>query len=132
MAAAIAQNLCRQTGFDATVKSAGTTAEADGQINPNALMVLEEMGIPHQHKTHRLTTQDILDADVVFVMERKHLAQIQALFGEQTAPSKIMLLDDPEEIADPLGKGLGCYQETASKLCDVINTKLRNSRTQAH
>lgn len=126
MAAAIAQNHCRQTGFDATVKSAGTTAEIDGHINPNALIVLRKMGILYQHKTRRLTAHDILDADVVFAMEHKHLAQIDALLGGQTGPNKIMLLDDPEEIADPLGKGLACYQETARTLDEVINARLRN------
>lgn len=127
MAAAIAQDHCRQTGFDATVKSAGTTAEADGKMNPNALIVLKEMGILHQHKTHRLTAQDILDADVVFVMERMHLDHIDALLGGQTDPSKIMLLDDPKEIADPLGKSLACYQEIAKRLHEIIDLKLRNS-----
>ena len=126
MAAAIAQNLFRKTGLDARVRSAGTTAEVDGQINPSALSVLKEMGIFYQHKTRRLTALDIMNADVVFVMEHKHLAQIDALLGGQTGPNKIMLLDDPKEIADPLGKDLVCYQDTAKRLHDVISARLQN------
>lgn len=97
------------------VRSAGTIAVSGMPMSIGAGAILEEENIePHHQSAH--VAKPILDwADIIFVMEEEHKNFLIELSPE--SKEEIVFLGNfkdknrPEEIEDPIGKGIEVYRE---------------------
>ncbi|KTB62069.1 low molecular weight protein-tyrosine-phosphatase [Pseudomonas allii] len=89
------------------VSSAGLVALRDSPLEPTALRVLEEHGhAPVSHRARQLTSAAVSDADLVLVMEQRHIDGVLSLAPE--ARGKVFLLGKWQynrEIMDPYRQG---------------------------
>ena len=63
------------------------------------------------HQAQRCDGELLRRADVIFVMEDYHRQALLAI--DETLDGRIMLLDDPAEIDDPVGQDRGGYDRCA-------------------
>lgn len=96
---------------DIKVSSAGLGALVDSPIEPTARLVLEEHGHPpFEHKATQLTPQAVSEADLILVMEQRHINGVLKVAPE--ARGKIVLLgkwQDNREISDPYRQGKAAF-----------------------
>lgn len=90
-----------------TVSSAGLAALRDHPLEPLAGQVLQEHGhAPLAHKARQLSAQAVSEADLVLVMEQRHIDGVLDLAPE--ARGKVFLLgkwQHDREITDPYRQG---------------------------
>ncbi|MDE1167873.1 MAG: low molecular weight phosphotyrosine protein phosphatase [Pseudomonas sp.] len=93
------------------VRSAGLAALTGQDIEPRARHVLEEQGHrPTVHQARQLTAVLVNQADLILVMERRHVQGVLTLSPE--ARGKVFLLGNWQarrEIADPYGQGRAAF-----------------------
>ena len=89
------------------MSSAGLAALRDSPLEPTASQVLEEHGhVPRSHKARQLTGEAVSVADLVLVMEQRHIDGVLSLAPE--ARGKVFLLgkwQHDREIMDPYRQG---------------------------
>ena len=126
MAAAIANHFCRATLPDLSAMSAGVSAAPGSPMSADAIVALGERGVPHRHRSQRLTRDLIAQSDLVLVMERRHLVVAEALAGELEPHNRpqIALLEEDAEVPDPIGLGLPTYRALAQRLVEVVPQRL--------
>lgn len=102
------------------VRSAGTIAVSGMPMSIGAGAILEEENIETHHQSTHIA-KPILDwADIIFVMEEEHKDHMSELSPENK--EKIVFLGNfkdknrPEEIEDPIGKGIEVYREIFSEI----------------
>ncbi len=92
---------------DIEVGSAGLAALVGKPIEPTAHAVLEEHGyLPDEHQAIQLTPQAVSEADLILVMEQRHISGVLAMAPE--ARGKVLMLgkwQDDREISDPYRQG---------------------------
>ncbi|ONH53303.1 protein-tyrosine phosphatase [Pseudomonas cedrina] len=104
-----AEQLLRNALASSAIKisSAGLAALRDSPLEPTALQVLEEHGhIPGLHRARQLTSDAVSEADLVLVMEQRHIEGVLSLAPE--ARGKVFLLGKwqyDREIMDPYRQG---------------------------
>ena len=105
------------------VISAGIYAGDGSPATPEAVFAAGELGadISH-HRSQKLTTLLIHDADMVFCMTDFHVEQVLAM--EPKARDKVVRLSDEGEIADPIGGGRGIYRRTARQIQAALRQRL--------
>ncbi|MCJ7959737.1 protein-tyrosine phosphatase [Pseudomonas lurida] len=90
-----------------TVSSAGLAALRDHPLEPLAGQVLQEHGhVPLAHKARQLSAQAVSEADLILVMEQRHIDGVLNLAPE--ARGKVFLLgkwQHDREITDPYRQG---------------------------
>lgn len=95
--------LLKQALPDKTVHSAGVGALVDHEIDATAGELMREKGIdPSAHRARQLTEELAREADVILVMEKKHIAAVGNI--APAARGKTFLLgqwDGQCEIPDP-------------------------------
>ncbi|MEN3046729.1 MAG: L-threonylcarbamoyladenylate synthase [Candidatus Hydrothermales bacterium] len=92
------------------IRSAGTEATSGLPISENTIRILKErynLDLSH-YKTRRLSREDLEWADFVYVMEKRHLREIQKM-GFYEKVRLLNLVDKSKEIPDPLGKDYKFY-----------------------
>lgn len=117
MAAAIAAHIARQSGLALRAHSAGSAANPGQPITPHAGRALDELDIAHDHQSRALTPDLIRASDRIFGMEQKHLLAVGQV-------PHAVLLDAPDEIADPLGLGRDRYRALARHLVALMPARL--------
>ena len=89
------------------VSSAGLAALRDSPLEPTASQVLQEHGhTPGSHRARQLTSDAVRDADLILVMEPRHIDGVLSLAPE--ARGKVFLLGKWQynrEIMDPYRQG---------------------------
>jgi protein-tyrosine phosphatase len=89
------------------VSSAGLAALRDHPLEPLAGQVLEEHGhMPHAHRARQLDAGAVSEADLILVMEQRHIDGVLNLAPE--ARGKVFLLgkwQHDREITDPYRQG---------------------------
>ncbi|MBY8948692.1 low molecular weight phosphotyrosine protein phosphatase [Pseudomonas sp. SH10-3B] len=89
------------------VSSAGLAALRDHPLEPLAGQVLEEHGhVPQAHRARQLDAGAVSEADLILVMEQRHIDGVLNLAPE--ARGKVFLLgkwQHDREIADPYRQG---------------------------
>jgi protein-tyrosine phosphatase len=92
---------------DIKVSSAGLAALRDHPLESTACQVLTEHGhVPQAHKARQLTAEAVSDADLILVMEQRHIDGVLNLAPE--ARGKVFLLGKWQhdlEIKDPYRQG---------------------------
>jgi protein-tyrosine-phosphatase len=98
------------------VRSAGTSAMEGEPASEGSRRVAEADGFDlSSHRSHRLTREDVRDADLVLVMERHHRAAVEALGADR---GRVQVIDewpapgDPgSPVSDPFGGSPEAYEE---------------------
>jgi protein-tyrosine phosphatase len=112
--------LARELGADAArvdVSSAGTAAAEGEPAQPHAIEVAGRDGVDLRgHRARRLTAELLRDVDLVFVMERTHLAFVERLGGGRGGKAFVLSewpgTGEPElAISDPFGGSIEAYEE---------------------
>ena len=100
------------------VTSAGLMARENKQACPKAVEIAAANGLDiTSHKTRKLTTEMVIQNDLVLAMEVEHTKEI--LSGAPFANGKVMLFGrwkNDENIADPYQQSDAMYQAVFSKL----------------
>ncbi len=98
------------------VLSSGIYATDGTPPTDEAIKVMQQIGIDiSNHRSRRLTKQMVLSADIILVMEVKHIEAVCSI--SQNALNKTWLLRQSDkkenslEIPDPLRKPLEVYEE---------------------
>ena len=117
----MAEYLCRHTlekagKADISCSSAGLFANTGEGISTNARLVLSELGIDASAHKARQLTQQMLDADRIYVMSDSHKALLQQAFEVQAG--KVQVLRPP--VSDPFGGDVACYRACRDQLAGAI------------
>lgn len=128
-----AEHLLRQAVQDCNivVGSAGLAALVDQPIEQHALATLSQHGQqPASHRARQLTPKILQDADLVLVMERNHLRDI----NQQSPQSrgKTFLLgkwQHDREIPDPYRQGEAAFEHAYALIDEAVATWSRYLRT---
>lgn len=127
MAAALATELAYEQGLAPEIRSRGTSAVVGSPATARAIAVCRELGVPlDNHRATQLEPDDLLWADVVFVMEEHH-----ALVAVDLAPDcaerivRLGPLAGEVGIEDPYGSWtLGPYRTARDRLITAIRRYL--------
>ena len=111
---------------DIKVRSAGIFAANGSYASENALKVLQENNIAHQHLSKMLTNEDIDWSTYIFTMTEGHKGSI--VYQYPVAADKIFTLKEfvydskaNVDVNDPYGGSLDIYRETYKELEELIN-----------
>ncbi len=132
MAAALCRKLlaerlgCRMEDLEARgygVHSAGAFASAGAPAASGAVAAMRNRGLDiSPHRTQPLTPELIYAADHIFVMGRSHLEEVTRLV--RGAEEKTRLLDEQEEIHDPIGGADDVYETCARHIENALRRRL--------
>jgi len=116
MARVIFEKLAEEMGLhEVQVSSAGTAAVPGQPASDNAVLVAREMGLDlTAHTATQLTPEMVKEADLVLVMTRTHLHQVQAMVPEDQG--KVRMLSFEDDIADPFGRDIEVYRMVARQI----------------
>ncbi|QJP12115.1 low molecular weight phosphotyrosine protein phosphatase [Pseudomonas multiresinivorans] len=128
-----AEHLLRQAvqDYNIVVGSAGLAALVDQPIEQHALATLSQHGQqPALHRARQLTPKILQDADLVLVMERNHLRDI----NQQSPQSrgKTFLLgkwQHDREIPDPYRQGEAAFKHAYALIDEAVATWSRYLRS---
>jgi protein-tyrosine phosphatase len=108
---------------DIEVVSAGLAALVDSPIEASAQAVLVEQGhLPMDHKAVQLTSQAVNRADLILVMENRHIAGVLNVAPE--ARGKVFLLgkwQDDREISDPYRQGKPAFVHAYALITEAVH-----------
>jgi len=106
------------------VASAGIAAMMGGQASIKAIETMSQMGLDlADHQTQPLTETAVRHADVIYVMTRSHREAIVAQWPS-AAERTFLLSPESEDISDPIGGGVDCYQQCASQIRIALAARL--------
>jgi len=110
--------------FGYMVESAGVFAIEGLPASKEADIVCREFGTSLQeHKSRLLTPQLLKNADVIFVMDRSHLAAVNRMASEKV---NVYLLGGDTEIPDPIGQDLGVYRSCAVQIDQALRERIES------
>ncbi len=122
MAEAIARGLLEAGGGRVRVMSAGTSAIEGAPATREAVEAVRELGYDLSGHRSRPLTDDLLrNAFLVLAMTEGHLAQVRRMNPDVPAT----LLDDDEDIPDPIGASLAFYRQTARRIEAGVRRRLK-------
>ena len=106
------------------VLSAGVWAGDGTPATPEAVAAAAELDVDiSKHRSRRLTSELIQDADLVFCLTEGHLTQ--ALGMSPWAVDWICTLDPSGDVPDPIGAGPDVYRQTARRIEQAIESYLQ-------
>ena len=137
LAEAVARQVIRSSGLDATVASAGIGAMDDEPASAMARAVARESGLDlESHRARLLTRGDVLAARLVLTMGPRQLEFIRVLAPE--ASDRVFLVSDyastgesRQEIRDPFGGDREAYRRTLAELRPVVEQALQRFEAEA-
>ena len=111
--------LCRDLGPDVgrvEIESAGTAAWENQPATEHSISVAERDGVDlRSHLSRRVTPALVRAADLILVMERGHLAPVQALGADPERTHVLSEWPPPGEpsllVSDPYGASIEAYEE---------------------
>ncbi|MEM7621658.1 MAG: hypothetical protein AAF235_00470 [Planctomycetota bacterium] len=111
------------SGVETRVGSAGVATSNGMGATPEAIDAAAVFGGDlASHRSSRLTPAMIDEADAIFCMTASHAdAAISILPAHE---SKIRLLDEPDDIADPIGMSQAVYNSTAERIFQAVTRRL--------
>ncbi|WP_017527328.1 low molecular weight phosphotyrosine protein phosphatase [Pseudomonas fluorescens] len=121
----MAEHLLREalTRSDIEVSSAGLSALVGEPIESTALAVLAAHGhTPNVHQATQLAPQAITEADLILVMEQKHIRGVLGMAPE--ARGKVLMLgkwQSDREIRDPYRQGKPAFVHTYALIEEAVN-----------
>ncbi len=125
MAESIFNALARDRGLPLRAESAGVAALQREHMAPNAVAVLEEMGImPEPHRARQVKKEMIGTSDIVLAMSPKHLPELRRLSDRDdkiyTLPEYVTGTADKEGIPDPYGSPIIAYRASVRQIFEYV------------
>ncbi|KIL49758.1 protein tyrosine phosphatase [Jeotgalibacillus soli] len=111
------------------VRSAGIFAMEGGEASHHTQAVLDEMGIPHNHRSHSVTQADVHWADYVFAMTAAHKAMLMEQFPfamDRIFTVKEFATGMGLNVSDPFGGSIEMYRETFQELNALMEPLIAN------
>ncbi|PKR83219.1 low molecular weight protein arginine phosphatase [Heyndrickxia camelliae] len=115
---------------DIKVRSAGIFASNGSNAAENAIKVLQENNIHHQHSSKMLTKEDIQWADYIFTMTEGHKETV--IYQHPQAADKTFTLKEfvydskvDMDVNDPYGGSLDIYRKTYMELEELIKEMMK-------
>ena len=119
----LAEHILKQQLPNSFVASAGVTAWVGQGADLKAIDVAKRHGLDlSRHDAKQLTIQMCLFADLILVMEEKHIEAVAAI--QPLARSKIMLLGQwtgQKNIPDPYRKEQAFFDKVYQQIADACN-----------
>ncbi len=108
------------------VVTAGLNATPGERASPEALTVMEEVGIDlSAHRTQTVTEEILLEADLILTMTKGHRDYLKQMFGEnENLYSLYECLGDEKDVKDPYGWGEDAYRACRDELEAAIKLLL--------
>jgi len=107
------------------VMSAGLSAYMGGRPSPEAVEVMQKIGVDlSQHESQPLTPQLIRHADVIWTMTRSHRQAILAQWPEAAKRCELLCLD-MRDVPDPIGGPVELYQRCADQIKAELEGRLK-------
>lgn len=101
-------------GMGFQIYSAGVAAFGGGRASAEAVQAMRERGFDlSRHVSKKVTKEMAEGADLVVVMSQHHLREVRSMVPQQ--PEKVFLIDE-YGIADPIGRPVDVYRETAARI----------------
>jgi protein-tyrosine-phosphatase len=141
------ESLAKAGGFDWSVRTAGThvvEGSAMSSRTRDALLALEDLGEHHYsgHRSHQLTSDDVIWADAIFTSEANHVNFVRVNFPDAAVKTAVLhqfVREAPLDLAfneqlrfvasgvplpifdvdDPAGGDQATYNACATKLWDL-------------
>lgn len=112
-------------------ESAGTFAVEDAEATPEAMRVMEEMGLSLQkHRSDQFTAELAAWADLIFSMGREHMEHMEVIAPEEVHKMHTLQgyvdgvagepVDDRYDIADPYDQGMDEYRACAGQIQEAV------------
>lgn len=103
--------------------SAGLRAVVGHPADPHAIDTATKHRLSiHQHRAKQLTPTMCRHADLILVMERSHIQQVDRI--DTVARSKTLLLGywlEQQEVADPYGRDLSYFEHTFKRVKQAVD-----------
>jgi protein-tyrosine phosphatase len=108
------------------VGSAGVAAVMGGRATPEAVRVMNDLGLNLvDHETQPLAETLVRQADVIFTMSRSHRDAILAQWPG-AAPRTRLLAHDGADICDPIGGPVERYQRCAAQIESELKIQIND------
>ncbi len=109
--------------FGYIMSSAGVAAMVGMPASSHAIEVCRQQGVElEEHRSLPLTSHEIEAYDRIFVMGGGHLQSIIEHYPQ--AADKCFLLDADGDIADPIGMGVGVYQQCFNQIEKAVKQRV--------
>lgn len=106
------------------VMSAGIAAALGGRASPEAVEIMDAMGLNlNDHETQPLTEPLVRHADIIYTMTRTHRDAIVAQWPS-AAERTFLLCADESDVSDPIGGPLERYQRCAAQIRAELEIRL--------
>lgn len=132
----LAESLLRNMNIPGVeVRSAGTFASDGSEASTNTKKVLEEKGIPHNHKSSMLSEDLVQWADRILTMTVGHKTTVIDLFPQTMA--KVFTLkefagvDGDKDIGDPYGGSVEVYRATYEEIKVAIDSIVEKTKERS-
>ncbi len=129
MAEALARDMVARKGLQGEIEvvSAGIAALPGSEASPQAVAVMEEMGLDlRSHRASLLTRRDVEEADLVLTMTRGHKKMVREMAPDLA--EKIFTLAEYAgrggDVPDPFGGPVDVYRQCAGELRYLISLAL--------
>ena len=136
MAEAIFNALASDAAISYEAQSAGVAALVGEPMTPNAVTVLEEVGVyPGEHRARQVNEPMLEEADLTLAMTPKHVTALRR-FSAGTAENVHTLLGyahdapDLEGISDPYGQSIVAYRASVRRIFESIEALVARLRDQ--
>ncbi len=128
MAAAVANALAAESEEPSVVAvSAGLCACNGAPISPNALLALEEAGVPpvpgldyRAHHARGLTEQEAESCDLLIPLTREHALSLLLTYPQFAS----RILPFPRQVADPFGGDMEVYRQCLAEITEGVRALL--------
>jgi protein arginine phosphatase len=119
---------CKQDELDergVIVMSAGLSAYMGGRPSPEAVDVMQTMGVDlSAHESQPLTAQLVRNADIIWTMTRSHRQAILAQWPEAASRCDLLCMD-ALDVPDPIGGPVDLYQRCAEQIKVELNGRIK-------
>jgi tRNA threonylcarbamoyl adenosine modification protein (Sua5/YciO/YrdC/YwlC family) len=119
---------CKQDELDergVIVMSAGLSAYMGGRPSPEAVDVMQAMGVDlSSHESQPLTAQLVRNADIIWTMTRSHRQAILAQWPEAASRCDLLCMD-ALDVPDPIGGPVDLYQRCAEQIKVELNGRIK-------
>ena len=131
----MAQELLKKAVPEANVFSRGLYADPSYTVPSKVLAFLAEQGVtPAPHTPAPLQAQDLQTADLILLMQQRHLDQLADRYAQHS--DKMYLLNDfafgqEKDVADPISLSGKAFEKAATQLTlaiQAIAKQLKNGK----
>lgn len=136
MTEAIFNALASDAGMPYEARSAGVAALVGEPMAPNAVVVLEEVGVhAGEHRARQVNEPMLEEADLVLAMTPKHVAALQRFSAGSSEKVRTLLgyahdAPDLEGISDPYGQSLLTYRASIRRIYEGVEMLMARLRDQ--